>query len=123
VTHGFSKADIAQHLRRIDAATALCFSSDDKIMIHAEILKLFGSLQNFTEELRLRFLLRPMSYVADLRVLRDRGADEVLQLDPARHHVAARAGRVASVIGSAGEGKSTLAAAFAGTMVDAHHFW
>jgi hypothetical protein len=114
VTHQFSERDIAQHLRSIDASTALCFSSDDKRMIQAMIVKQFGTMERFTEELKLRFLLRPMSYEADLCVLRERGAAEVLRLDAAHDHVTASAGQLACVIGTAGQGKSTLAAAMAG---------
>ena len=114
VTHQFSERDIAQHLRSIDASTALCFSSDDKRMIQSMIVKQFGTMERFTEELKLRFLLRPMSYEADLCVLRERGAAEVLRLDAAHDHVTASAGQLACVVGTAGQGKSTLAAAMAG---------
>ncbi|GHP07938.1 hypothetical protein PPROV_000668000 [Pycnococcus provasolii] len=42
--------------------TALCFSPADKQMIHGEITGKFGfaSMKHFTEELKLRFMLRPM---------------------------------------------------------------
>ena len=57
VTHGFSEKDVSQHLRNIDAETALCFSPADKEMIHGEITGKFGfaSMKHFTEELKLRF--------------------------------------------------------------------
>ena len=43
-------------------------------MIQASIINKFGSLDQFTTELRLRLLLRPMSYAADLQALRNREA-------------------------------------------------
>ena len=56
LTHGFSERDVSQHLRRIDAETALCFSDADKAMIRIEIEQRFGfgSLARFTAYLRLR---------------------------------------------------------------------
>eukprot|EP01050_Picozoa_sp_SAG11_P011150 SAG11_NODE_1161_length_5638_cov_10.644545_4_plen_1446_part_01 len=113
LTHGFSEKDISQHVWNIDAETALCFSPDDKKMIHEEITQRFGygTLQRFTTELRLRLLLRPMSYAADLKALCDRAApQETYNFDRVWQHVQAAAGRVVCVVGGAGEGKSTLAA-------------
>ena len=54
VTHGFSERDISQHFQCINAETAQCFSEADKIMIRGEIVRKYGSLANFTNELRLR---------------------------------------------------------------------
>ena len=143
VTRGFSERDIAHHLQSIDAETALCFSDDDRRMIHAEIADRFefGSLARFTEELRLRFLLRPLSYDADITALRQRSSGEVFQFDALREHIdaaaavaaaapqvaaAAQGMRLACVVGEAGEGKSTLSAAllgpFGGGRVHAAHF-
>ena len=132
VTRGFDERDIAQHLQNIDAETALCFSADDRTMIHAEIVVRFGfgSMKRFTEELRLRFLLRPLSYAADITALRHRSSEEVFQFDALRDHIQAAAGpqsgRLACVVGDAGEGKSTLSAAllgpFGGDLVHAAHF-
>jgi len=113
LTHGFSEKDIARHVWNIDAETALCFSPDDKKMIRKEITERFGygTLQRFTTELRLRLLLRPMSYAADLKALRDRaGPKESYNFDTVRQHVEAAAGRIVCVVGGPGEGKSTLAA-------------
>eukprot|EP01051_Picozoa_sp_SAG22_P006717 SAG22_NODE_449_length_10399_cov_43.159515_8_plen_1444_part_01 len=113
LTHGFSEKDISQHVWNIDAETALCFSPDDKKMIREEITGRFGygTLQRFTTELRLRLLLRPMSYAADLKALCDRaGPQETYNFDTVWQHVQAAAGRVVCVVGGAGEGKSTLAA-------------
>ena len=74
VTRGFSERDVSQHLRRVDAETALCFSPADKEMIHRHIVQRYDSLPRFTNELKLRLLLRPMSDEHDRRVLRERGA-------------------------------------------------
>jgi hypothetical protein len=146
VPRGCSEADIAQHLRTIDAESALCFSAADRDMIRREICEKFGygTLARFTQELQLRFLLRPMSYDADVRVLQERGSREVHDFSPVRVHLethaaaecestaavsAARAvrggGQLACVVGGFGEGKSTLSAAMlppAEDIVDAWHF-
>ena len=84
-------------------------------MIRREIIGRSGSLARFTQELRLRFLLRPVSYDADLAVLRARGDGvEACNFDALRASVAHGAGQLALVVGGAGEGKSTLAAAMIG---------
>eukprot|EP01050_Picozoa_sp_SAG11_P020630 SAG11_NODE_3512_length_2400_cov_1.364031_3_plen_362_part_01 len=113
LTHGFNEKDISQHVWNLDAETALCFSPDDKKMIREEITERFGygTLQRFTIELRLRLLLRPMSYVADVKVLCDRaGPKQSYNFDTVRQHFEAAAGRIVCVVGGPGEGKSTLAA-------------
>ncbi|XRB18787.1 EF-hand domain-containing protein [Pseudoscourfieldia marina] len=123
VTHGFSEKDVSQHIRNIDAETALCFSPADKEMIHGEITGKFGfaSMKHFTEELKLRFMLRPMSYESDLQALRERGQSNNYQLDELRAHVKSTGGRLACIVGGPGEGKSSVAAA-ALDMVHAAHF-
>ncbi|XRB02980.1 EF-hand domain-containing protein [Pycnococcus provasolii] len=123
VTHGFSEKDVSQHLRSIDAETALCFSPADKEMIHGEITGKFGfaSMKHFTEELKLRFMLRPMSYESDLQALRERGLSNNYQLEELREHVTSTGGRLACVVGGPGEGKSSVAAA-ALDLVHAAHF-
>ena len=110
VTHGFAERDVTQHIRNIDAETALCFSDDDKKMIHGEIVNKFGfgSLRRFTEELKLRFLLRPMGYKSDLDALKERGSTNTYRLDELRAHVRESGGRVACVVGGPGQGKSSL---------------
>ncbi|XRB25467.1 EF-hand domain-containing protein [Pseudoscourfieldia marina] len=123
VTHGFSEKDVSQHIRNIDAETALCFSPADKEMIHGEITGKFGfaSMQHFTEELKLRFMLRPMSYESDLQALRERGQSNEYQLEELRTHVTSTGGRLACIVGGPGEGKSSVAAA-ALDLVHASHF-
>ena len=123
VTHGFAERDVTQHIRNIDAETALCFSDDDKKMIHGEIETKFGfgSLRRFTEELKLRFLLRPMGYKSDLDALKKRGSTNAYRLDALRAHVRESGGRVACVVGGPGQGKSSVASA-ALDIADAHHF-
>ncbi|XRB25343.1 EF-hand domain-containing protein [Pseudoscourfieldia marina] len=123
VTHGFSEKDVSHHIRNIDAETALCFSPADKEMIHGEITGKFGfaSMKHFTEELKLRFMLRPMSYESDLMALRERGQSNNYQLEELRAHVTSTGGRLACIVGGPGEGKSSVAAA-ALDMVHASHF-
>ena len=103
--------------------TALCFSPADKQMIHGEITGKFGfaSMKHFTEELKLRFMLRPMSYESDLQALRERGQSNEYQLDELRAHVTLTGGRLACIVGGPGEGKSSVAAA-ALDLVHASHF-
>ena len=96
-------------------------------MIHREITERFGfgSLARFTEELRLRFLLRPLSYEADTTALRQRSSGDVFQFDALGEHMST-SNSLACVVGEAGEGKSTLSAALlgpaGGELVDAAHF-
>ena len=81
-------------------------------MICADICDKFGSLRSFTEQLRLRLLLKPLGYEADLATLRERCAGEAAALDAVADFLAPGAGvgsRVALVVGGAGEGKSTIA--------------
>ncbi|XRB14264.1 EF-hand domain-containing protein [Pseudoscourfieldia marina] len=123
VTHGFSEKDVSHHIRNIDAETALCFSPADKEMIHGEITGKFGfaSMKHFTEELKLRFMLRPMSYESDLQALRERGQSNNYQLEELREHVTSTGGRLACIVGGPGEGKSSVASA-ALDLVHAAHF-
>ncbi|XRB17536.1 EF-hand domain-containing protein [Pseudoscourfieldia marina] len=123
VTHGFAERDVTQHIRNIDAESALCFKDADKKMIHDEIVNKFGfgSLRRFTEELKLRFLLRPMGYKADLDVLKERGLANTYRLDALRKHVAENGGRVACIVGGPGQGKSSVASA-ALSLAHASHF-
>jgi hypothetical protein len=112
LTNGFNEKDISHHVWAIDAENkALCFDEDDRRMIRNEIMLKFGSMDKFTEELRLRLLLRQMSYSSDLMALRHRaGPSSAYQFDQVKQHVEAAADRVCCVIGGPGEGKSTLAA-------------
>ena len=138
VTRGFSEREIAQHLQSIDAETALCFSDSDREMIREEIVQRFDSLARFTEELRLRFLLRPLGYEADVAALSRRSTGDVFAalrahmdapLEAASPQVAERSSqRLACVVGEAGEGKSTVSAALlgcasAGPPIHAAHFF
>lgn len=125
VTQGFNQRDIAKNLQSIDAETAHCFSDDDRKMIRAEIIARFNSLDRFTQELRLRFLLRPISYDGDVAALRNRAASDTCHFDDLREHVKGDM-RMACVVGAQGEGKSTIAAAMLGAagdgLIHAAHF-
>ena len=99
--------------RQVDAATAMCFSDADRKMITAHIEAKYGTLQQFTEQLRLRLLLQPLGYDADLAKLRARCAGEVASLGPIKEALGdggVDGSRAALVVGGAGEGKSTVAA-------------
>ena len=119
--HHFVTQDISGHLQGIDAEQAECFSPDDRRMIRAEIEKDHGSVARFTEALRLRFLLVPMDYHGEVRVLRRRGGHGGRRFGRLRGHVEAGPGRLACVVGGAGTGKSTLSAHMQG-FVHAWHF-
>eukprot|EP01050_Picozoa_sp_SAG11_P022481 SAG11_NODE_4263_length_1981_cov_35.759830_2_plen_150_part_00 len=86
LTHGFGEKAISQHVMKIDAEQALCFSPDDKKMIREEICTKFGygTLQKFTTELQLRLVLRPMSYDTDLQALRDRSGRQAYKFGDVR---------------------------------------
>ena len=122
VTQGFNQRDIAKNLQSIDAETAHCFSDDDRKMIRAEIIARFDSLDRFTQELRLRFLLRPISYDGDVTALQNRAASDTCQFNDIREHVKGDR-RMACVVAGPGEGKSTVAAAMLGDgFIHAAHF-
>ena len=110
IKHQFRGRDIFQQLQEINAETAQCFADDDRVMIRSLLRRQWGSLARFTEELRLRLLLEPMSYDADVRVLRARGKGVEYRLGELCAHINAGAGRAACIVGGAGKGKSTLAA-------------
>ena len=115
LTHEAAAAQVVAAARQVDAATAMCFSDDDRRMITAHIEAKYGSLQQFTEQLRLRLLLQPLGYDADLAKLRTRCAGEVASLGPVKEALdaagdgGADGSRAALVVGGAGEGKSTVA--------------
>lgn len=119
VTQGFDEKEIAARIEDIDASTALCFSEDDRKFIHGEIEKRFGGLDKFTRHLKLRFLLNPLDYEADMKVLRQRAKTETFRFDAIRKFFE-DGGNVACIVGGAGEGKSTISAtALNGVSLDA----
>ena len=89
LTHEVAAAQVVAAARQVDAATAMCFSDDDRKMITAHIEERYGTLQEFTEQLRLRLLLKPLGYKADLLALRERCAGEVAMLGPIKEGLAA----------------------------------
>ncbi|XRB15362.1 EF-hand domain-containing protein [Pseudoscourfieldia marina] len=109
VTQGFDEKEIAARIEDIDASTALCFSEDDRKFIHGEIEKRFGGLDKFTRHLKLRFLLNPLDYEADMKVLRQRAKSETFRFDAIKKFFE-DGGNVACIVGGAGEGKSTISA-------------
>ena len=75
LTLGLKDEDIVRATADIDAEQALCFSPKDERLIHGHIRERHGSLQAFSETLRLRLLLRPTEYRADMDALRRRSAE------------------------------------------------
>ena len=130
ITHGVDTAAVAKVGREVDAEKALCFSDDDRKMITKHIEDRYSSMREFTEQLRLRLLLKPLGYEADLAALRERCAGETASLGALAASLPAAepggggsggggggdeddagrvGGRAALVVGGAGEGKSTIA--------------
>ena len=128
LTLGLKDEDIVRATADIDAEQALCFSPKDERLIHGHIRERHGSLQAFSETLRLRLLLRPTEYRADIDALRRRSVDQRFDFDYLRRFLRGNDGsgaaRVAVVAGGAGTGKSTIASALleAGGGASAAHF-
>jgi hypothetical protein len=79
----------------------------------------------FTRVLKLLLLLKPTSYSADMAALLARAGEEYRSY-PLQETVgqACTGGRLVSIVGSSGEGKSTLAAALVKKIpIDAYHFF
>lgn len=131
VTTGFAERDLANAFATIDVDQAHCFDPQAEGLIRREIERRYGSIAEFTAFLRLRFLLRPLRYDADIEALLSRSADAAdsgpvrafLRLggeapspaaddNPAEDHNNGLP-LLACVLGDSGEGKSTLSAAFA----------
>ena len=66
LTHGFSEANLADTFRTIDVKSAECFDPADAERIRKHVREVHGSLSFFQRLLRLRLLLRPTSFEADL---------------------------------------------------------
>ena len=81
LTHETPTAQVVAAARAVDAATAMCFSDKDWRMIMKEIVAAYGSPSEFTEQLRLRLLLQPIGYEADLAALLERSAGETARLE------------------------------------------
>lgn len=115
ISHGFQEEDLASSIRAIDADRAGCFSDTDRQLILRHILAAHGTVAQFNTYLRLRLLLRPLSYEGDIRTLLGRTTD-AFDFRPLRAELtqaAANAGgsALACVCARSGQGKSTLAAA------------
>jgi WD40 repeat protein len=141
LTPGATDTDLSAAFAAISVELADCYDGAAKKMILGKIQESHGGTAAFQAALRLRLLLRPTSYAADVAALLARAAGDawrfeelhaflLLSAPPLR---AADAGgetadadaapRLACVAGGAGEGKSTLAAALCGrSEVHAHHF-
>ena len=128
LTHGFSESDVAAVFRGVDVEAADCYDSNDKSHIREHIVVLRGSLAAFQQMLRLRLLLKPMSYEADSRALLRRSRDDIWRVGDLSKFVSSTANaeaRLACITGGPGEGKSSIAAALCSAsplLVHAHHF-
>jgi hypothetical protein len=136
LTHGFQESELASAFGGIDAGKAGCFDADAAKLIRGKLVKKRGSVDAFTHFLRLRFLLRPLSYARDVEALQARSKGEQWNLEELREFLEQQGPRAAAgasggrsvlacVTAESGEGKSTLSAALVGAsrqLVHAYHF-
>ena len=115
-------------------AKASCYDregTDFDGFIRCQIRQEHGSQELFEQKLKLRLLLRPTSYEADLTALLANSSTDVWQFAELRQCMQAGDG-LACITGGPGEGKSTIAAALCrsgwrsdlgtGSLVHAWHF-
>ena len=125
LTRGFAAAELRAQFRGVDVAAASCWDRPDghfDAFIRGQIRQDHGSQQLFQQKLKLRLLLKPTSYEADLNALLKNSTD-TWAFDQLRNFVQGNDG-VACIAGGPGEGKSTIAAALcrADNLVHAWHF-
>ena len=126
LTRGFAPAELTAKFRGIDVAAASCWDRQDgyfDAFIRSQIRQEHGSQELFEQKLKLRLLLRPTSYEADLKALLAKSTDAWC-FEELRHFVQNGDG-LACVAGGPGEGKSTIAAALCcgpDSLVHAWHF-
>ena len=134
LTRGFAAAELCARFRALDVAAASCHDAADAPLffdsfIRGEIRRHHGSEAFFEQKLRLRLLLRPLSYDADVDALLANATREAWRLDELRGFLrdgssaGGDASRLACVLGSPGVGKSTLSAKLCREgAADAFHF-
>jgi WD40 repeat protein len=125
LTRGFAAAELRAQFQSVDVGAASCWDRPDgyfDAFIRGQIQQDHGSQELFQQKLKLRLLLRPTSYEADLKALLKNSTD-AWSFDQLRVFVQGNDG-VACIAGGPGEGKSTIAAALcrADNLVHACHF-
>ena len=125
LTRGFGAAELRAQFRGVDVAAASCWDRPDgyfDAFIRGQIQQDHGSQELFQQKLKLRLLLRPTSYEADLTALL-KNSNDAWSFEELRAFVQGNNG-VACIAGGPGEGKSTIAAALcrADNLVHAWHF-
>lgn len=126
LTRGFAPSELTAKFRGINVAAASCYDregTDFDGFIRCQIRQEHGSQELFEQKLKLRLLLRPTSYEADLTALLANSSKDVWDFAELCQCMQAGDG-VACIAGGPGEGKSTIAAALcrADNLVHAWHF-
>ena len=113
LTHGFDASVLSAAFERIDVKSADCYSQADKQMIRGLVRSRHKSLSAFTRLLKLLLVLKPTSYLDDVKALlaRPTGTFNFQLLHAFLATVTPPSSRLACIVGGPGEGKSTLAAA------------
>ena len=113
LTHGFDASILSAAFERIDVKSADCYSQADKQMIRGLVRSRHKSLSAFTRLLKLLLVLKPTSYLDDVKALlaRPTGKFDFAALRAFLVAAAPPSSRLACIVGGPGEGKSTLAAA------------
>ena len=133
LTRGFAPAELTAKFKGINVETASCWDSEDRYFnrfIRGQIQEEHGTQELFEQKLKLRLLLRPTSYEADLKALLANSAD-AWRFEELQQFVQTGDGGLACIASGPGEGKSTIAAALcrsgwrsdlcAGNLVHAWH--
>ena len=74
LTRGYAAAELTSRFRAIDVAAASCYDSEDAPLffdrfIRGQIERHHGTQELFEQKLKLRLLLQPVSYEADMKAL------------------------------------------------------
>ena len=130
LTPDFSESELSTAFRTLSVEKAGCHDPHGNIapMIASHIVAQRGSLTEFERVLRLRLLLKPISYEADCKTLLANAGGESWNFDELHEFTRESGPRLACIAGGAGEGKSTLAAMLCSELmqpplVDACHFF
>ena len=126
-----SNAQMAQLVQGLNASEAGAFSQADKERIHKEIIATHGSLGQFSAKLKLRLMLNPLSYQADISMLMQRSASTQWTFQPVVEWLKdnrPERTRMLCIPAGAGTGKSTISAALltqreTSVHIAAHHFF
>ena len=115
LTRGFGAAELRHKFRSLDVGAATCWDREDGFFdtfIRGQIERVHGSQALFEQKLKLRLLLKPTSYEADMKALLSSGSD-AWTFETLRDFVCADGDdhRLACIAAGPGEGKSTIAAA------------